>query len=180
MREWRDRVAAFLQDRLRLALRPGPAQPCPVRDGWVMTVRWCGRRLARPRGFAAQYRALLRHAGHECLIFFPVGHRVEFYGPQRLVAESVLSLNRAQIPRAGYALTAGFPRGATARYARRVLRAGVAVLQVGSGGGEARVPMALLTPCRTATGEPRAAAVSPASRSCRCSRRLQPATQSVC
>jgi len=111
-----------------------------------MTARWDARRLGRPRGCAAQYRAVLRYAGDDCLIFLPVGCYVEFYGPQRLVAESVLTLHRAHIPRAGYAFAVGFPRGATAWYARRALQVGVAVVQMGVGRDAVRVPTAVVAP----------------------------------
>ncbi len=40
-----------------------------TRRDWVLTERWSRR-----------------HAGNDCLIFFPMGRFIEFYGPQRLLA----------------------------------------------------------------------------------------------
>ena len=56
------------------------------------------------------------------LVFVPVGRFVEFYGAQRLLAERVLGLRRAYLPRAGFAFTAGFPAWRWNVYARRALR----------------------------------------------------------
>lgn len=42
-------------------------------------------------------------------MFCRVGRYFEFYGPQRLLAQSLLGLRPAPLSRAGYGLTAGFP-----------------------------------------------------------------------
>lgn len=65
-------------------------------------------------------------------MFLRVGRYVEFYGPQRLLAERVLGLTRAYLPRAGYGFVAGFPVWLEARFAERALRRGLAVVRVAS------------------------------------------------
>ncbi|MCU0936048.1 MAG: hypothetical protein MUF66_08235 [Gammaproteobacteria bacterium] len=100
------------------------------REGWSFDARWGGRELARAPSLSAQYRVLLRHADADVLVFCQVGRFIELYGPQRLLAEQTLGLTPALVPRAGYAFTAGFPRGLAGDYALRAIRAGLAVVQV--------------------------------------------------
>jgi hypothetical protein len=52
-----------------------------VRQGWALEARWSRYRLARVRRFQAQYWHLVRRAGDDCLVFFPCGRFIEFYGP---------------------------------------------------------------------------------------------------
>lgn len=63
-------------------------------------------------------------------MFCPVGRFVEFRGPQRLLAERVLGLRTARIPRGGFALVCGFPRRLAACFRERALTRGMAVAEV--------------------------------------------------
>jgi hypothetical protein len=54
-----------------------------------------------------------------------VGRFIEFYGPQRVLAERVLGLRRAYLPRAGYGFLAGFPAWLGGRFGERALHCGV-------------------------------------------------------
>ena len=122
------------------------------REGWTIGDRWRWRRIARVRRFRHQYSWLVRHAPQDCLVFCQVGRFVEFYGPQRLTAEQVLGLTRARLPRAGYALTAGFPVRMATQYTRRALEAGRPIIEVRAGprglrtGCRPRMPTAVLMP----------------------------------
>jgi hypothetical protein len=71
---------------------------------------------------------MMRSAGDDCLVFYQVGCFIEFYGPQRLLAERVLGLRRIYLRRAGYAFAVGFPVWLAARFAQRALRQGCAVV----------------------------------------------------
>jgi hypothetical protein len=80
-----------------------------------------------------------------------VGRFVEFRGPQRALAERVLGLKRAYLPRAGLAFAAGFPWWFARRYEARALSQGHAVAVVREtgerpGGCHGRRPVALLVP----------------------------------
>lgn len=101
-----------------------------VRRGWGLTVRWSVRHSVRARNVQSQYWSLARHASDECLIFFPVGRFIEFYGPQRLLAARVFELRVTPLPRAGYAFTVGFPTQASDRYRARALQQGITVVEV--------------------------------------------------
>jgi hypothetical protein len=99
-------------------------------EGWQLGERWPARRLGRAEGFRRQYRELVRRAGGGCLVFCRVGRFVEFYGPQRLLAEAALGLRTAALPRAGYALAAGFPAELAPVFHRCALARGLAVVEV--------------------------------------------------
>ncbi len=79
------------------------------RRAWSFVERWSARGVNRARNFRSQYWRLACHAGNDSLVFCQVGRFVEFYGPQRLLAARALGLRSVTLPRAGYALTAGFP-----------------------------------------------------------------------
>jgi hypothetical protein len=98
-----------------------------VRDAWRARRLWIARERRAGRGFGLAYRRMLRGFPSDCLVFLRVGRFVEFYGPQRIMAERVLGLRAAWLPRAGYALTAGFPVGSLRRFAGRALSRGHAV-----------------------------------------------------
>lgn len=102
-----------------------------VRDGWVIRERWSRPRAAKTQGLKTQYANLLRYAGQDCLVFFPFGRFIEFYGPQRLLAAPLLGLNTVFLPRAVYTLMVGFPACLSTRYARLALRQGLTVVFVG-------------------------------------------------
>jgi len=102
---------------LRLLLR---------REGWRFALRWPPGHPARR--FRDRYAQALRSAGDDCLVFFPVGCFIEFYGPQRLLAERVLGLRRIYLPRAGYGFAAGFPTWLAWSFAQRALHQGYAVV----------------------------------------------------
>jgi hypothetical protein len=106
-----------------------------ARDGWALVPRWPTRSGEPMRRFSAQYWALVGRAGERVLVFFSVGRYVEFYGPQRLLAERALGLRPISLPRAGYGFTVGFPRRLICKYARRATEAGLAVVLVGAGAG---------------------------------------------
>lgn len=96
-------------------------------DGWQAKCRWGPDAVGVAPRFGAAYRCCVRRAGARCLVFWPVGRFIEFYGPQRLLAERVLRLRRTGLPRGGYAFAVGFPRQLVPHYAVRTLRAGFAV-----------------------------------------------------
>jgi retron-type reverse transcriptase len=97
------------------------------RSSWDVRARWTG--AARyGRRFGTCYRCLIRRIPDRCLCFLCVGRYVEFYGPQRLLAERTLGLRRIALPRAGYGFAAGFPVALAGRFAERAMRAGVAVV----------------------------------------------------
>jgi hypothetical protein len=129
-----------------------------ARRGWQVEERWGARRLARARGFHAQYRHLLRRAGPDCLVFCQVGRFVEFRGPQRLLAQRALRLRRAYLPRAGHAFAAGFPAQLRGLYEARAVEGGFTVVRVrerpawSRRGGRLRVPAEVLVPARNRTG----------------------------
>jgi RNA-directed DNA polymerase len=124
--------------------------------GWGARFRW--RPHGRAPRFATRYRRLLRSPPAACLLFLTVGRYVEFYGPQRLLAQRVLGLRPIRRPRAGYALSVGFPYWLAARFAERALRSGVAVALVRQEGP----PAALLAPrgAGRAQGETRSTALA--------------------
>ena len=100
------------------------------RTRWRFTLRWSSRGARRLRD---RYVQLVRSAGDDCLVFFRLGRYIEFYGPQRLLAEQILGLQRVHLPRAGYAFTAGFPVWLAARCAERALARACAVLTIQRG-----------------------------------------------
>jgi RNA-directed DNA polymerase len=130
-----------------------------AREGWAFEVRWPPRRLAGAQGFPAQYATLLHHAGQDCLVFFPFGRFIEFYGPQRKLAAPMLGLKSALLPRAAYAFTAGFPGHLSGIYAGRAIEQGLAVVFVSQRssplghGCKVRVPHTLWTPSGIACAE---------------------------
>jgi retron-type reverse transcriptase len=102
-----------------------------ARDGARIAPRWPARALARAAGRPWELqRVLARGAGDACLVFRRIGCFVEFHGPQRLLAERVLGLRSALLPRGPYQLTAGFPARSRGRWRRRALAAGCAVVEV--------------------------------------------------
>ncbi|HYD48952.1 MAG TPA: RNA-directed DNA polymerase [Terriglobales bacterium] len=109
-----------------------------AQHGWLGAMfRLRGFRLRRRwqlapmgRGFAAQYRALLRGAGPDMVLFCPVGRFIELRGPQRLIGERWLGLRRTYLPRGGFAFAVGFPLFLTARFEQRALRIGLRVVLV--------------------------------------------------
>jgi hypothetical protein len=109
------------------------------RDGWTLAVRWPRRH--RARRFRDRYVQTTRNAREDCLVFYRVGRFIEFYGPQRLLAERVLGLRRIYLPRAGYGFAAGFPAWLASSFAQRALRQGCAVVvpSLGRRGGMAIV-----------------------------------------
>jgi hypothetical protein len=107
---------------------PWPAALCRRQD-WTLDLRWSPHRLARLCRFQAQYRYVLRHTGDACLVFFPYGRFIEFYGPQRRLAAPALRLRSRTLPRASYAFTAGFPIWLSGVYTSRAVRQGLIVVQ---------------------------------------------------
>ena len=121
------------------------------RRGWAFDERWPERAIARARCFRSQYWELVRRAGEHCLVFCRVGRFIEFRGPQRALAERVLGLKRAYLPRAGLAFAAGFPAWLARRYEARALSQGHAVAVVREtgerpGACRERRPVAVLIP----------------------------------
>jgi len=113
--------------------------------------------IARARGFRRRYWATVRRAGARCLVFFPVGGFVELRGPQRLLAERVLGLRTARIPRGGFALTCGFPRRLAPQFRERALARGIAVAEVdrlGRAGGIRSIVARAKGSQRNRTGQP--------------------------
>jgi RNA-directed DNA polymerase len=98
-------------------------------DPWRVHARWPERRLGGPR-FSSQYGRLIRHAGHDALVFCQVGRFVEFYGPQRRLAARALRLVRVGIARGGFAFSVGLPVRLSGAYIARAVRAGFAVAEV--------------------------------------------------
>jgi hypothetical protein len=164
LEQWCAAIVAFLRERLHLALRPEMTTPFPVRQGidFVGWQTWWNRRLPRRRilgslrtRLEAFERAAVRpNAGDDCLLFFPCGRFIEFYGPQRHVAAPVLGLHSVALPRASYAFTAGFPGWLAGLYLSRAVRQGLSVVLVRQGpallrqGCPPRVPWAVWLPRR--------------------------------
>jgi len=98
-------------------------------DGWRVRPRWAPLGLLQPRS-RRTYAAIARAAGHSTLVFTRVGRYVEFFGPQRLLAQHALRLRPVGIRRFGYGLSAGFPTGCEARMVERALRRGHTVLRL--------------------------------------------------
>jgi hypothetical protein len=117
------------------------------REGWAVHQRWPPRAIAGPRRFQQQYWELVRRAGQDCLVFTRVGRFIEFYGPQRVLAERCLGLRRIHTARAGYAFTAGFPVRLAGVYRSRAIRQGLTVVDTQEvdaavrGGCRPRVPV---------------------------------------
>jgi len=101
-------------------------------DGWTFSARWADCKHHDALCLRDRYAHVLRGAGEDCLTFCRVGRYVEFYGPQRLMAERVLGLRHVYLPRAGYAFTAGFPVVVAARFVQRALSRGCPVVLVPS------------------------------------------------
>ena len=99
-----------------------------IRRGWTPAERWPRRHVVWARDYRTQYARMTRHAGSDCLLFCQVGKFVEFYGSQRLLAQSVLGLRPAMLPRAGYGLTVGFPMHSSAGYLSCAMAHGVSVV----------------------------------------------------
>jgi hypothetical protein len=78
----------------------------------------------------AAYAAIARRAGDRCFVFARTGTFVEFYGPQRLVAQRVLGLRPVRHPRGPFGLSAGFPARLAGRLRRRALAADWRVIDV--------------------------------------------------
>jgi retron-type reverse transcriptase len=128
------------------------------REGWTVHQRWPPGPIARPRRFQQQYGELVRPARQDCLVFSRVGRFIEFYGPQRLIAERCLGLRRCYAPRAGYAFTAGFLARLAGVYRSRAVRAGLAVVDVEQvdsivpRGCKPRLPVGVVMPSVRPTG----------------------------
>jgi RNA-directed DNA polymerase len=128
------------------------------REGWVVHERWPPRPIARARRFQQQYRELVRRARQDCLVFNQVGRFIEFYGPQRTIAERSLGLRRVYSPRAGHAFTVGFPASLAGVYRSRAIRQGMAVVDVREVdavvpyGCKPRLPVGVLMPTLRQTG----------------------------
>jgi len=101
-----------------------------ARDTWDLAERWPERRIARARSLSEQIAELTSRAGEHTLVFSRVGRYVEMRGSQRLLAERVLALRTARLPRGGFAFVAGFPAKLLAAFRARALRRGVSVLEV--------------------------------------------------
>lgn len=99
------------------------------RDPWRVHARWPERRLGGPR-FSSQYGRLIRHAGHNAVVFCQVGRFVEFYGPQRILASGACQLVRVAIARGGFAFSVGFPRRVQETYIARAVWAGYTIVEV--------------------------------------------------
>ncbi|MBY0279424.1 RNA-directed DNA polymerase [Candidatus Binatia bacterium] len=121
-REWRERawLAALFE-----------------RDVWALEERWPERRIAAARTFAEQIAELTRRAGDRTLVFCRVGRYVEMRGRQRLLAERVLGLRPAWLPRGGFAFVASFPASLLGVFRARALQRGMSVLEVREEGEEA-------------------------------------------
>ena len=96
--------------------------------GWRQRARWSAAVRPDHSDPRRGYRRFLAAAEGDVLVFLRVGRYVEFYGPQRLLAERVLGLRAVPLARFGWGLTAGFPAWQAARFAARALGAGVAVV----------------------------------------------------
>jgi hypothetical protein len=103
------------------------------RQDWALDLRWSPHRLAHLCRFQAQYGYVLRYTGDDCLVLFPYGCFLEFYGPQRRLAASALGLRSRALPRASYAFTAGFPMWLSGIYTSRAVRQGLSVVQFRQG-----------------------------------------------
>jgi len=101
-------------------------------DGWTFSARWADWKHLDALCLRDRYAHVVRGAREDCLAFYRVGRYVEFYGPQRLMAEQVLGLRHVYLPRAGYAFTAGFPLVVAARFVQRALHRGCPVVLVPS------------------------------------------------
>jgi hypothetical protein len=84
------------------------------------------------------------------LVFTRIGRFVEFYGPQRVLAERTLGLRTIRSPHGPYAFKAGFPAYLAGVYRSRAIRSGLSVVDVaeldrlGSSRCKPRVPVAVL------------------------------------
>ena len=99
------------------------------RDGWQVADRWRPRRALLAATFGRRLRLLAGDAGDRALVFVRVGRFIEFRGVQRLLAERVLGLRPAVVPRAGFALVAGFPAWQTEWRRAAALVAGCDVVE---------------------------------------------------
>ncbi|MCK6555458.1 hypothetical protein L6Q96_12895 [Candidatus Binatia bacterium] len=116
-----------------------------VRRGWTVAARCPAAR--RAESFARAYAALARAIGPDGLVFVQVGRYIEFFGSQRLVAQRVFGLRPIRSPRAGYALTAGFPIALLRRFVLRALAAGYVVVQVAQTKGGTESPVGRRVTC---------------------------------
>lgn len=119
------------------------------RDGWCVGRRWPARPVAAQR-FQRQYSQLIRGARQDCLVFTRVGRFIEFYGPQRVIAERSLGLRLIRSPRGAYAFKAGFPGRLAGAYRSRAIRSGLSIVDVaeldspGHGRCKPRQPVSVL------------------------------------
>lgn len=108
--------------------------------------------------YRSGYRGLHRRAEAETLVFVQCGAFVEFRGPFRAAAESVLGLGRVRPPRGPYLFGAGFPLRASRRYERTALASGYAVVHVrerrrrGRRLCRERVALEMVLPLRSSSG----------------------------
>ncbi len=110
--------------------------------GWAPRARWAAPHLWSDH-FGRRYRALVRAAADDGLVFVRLGNHVEFLGRQRLLAQRALGLRPTPIARRQYTLTAGFHRVLGPRFVRRALAAGNLVVLAG---GARTPPPRVLTP----------------------------------
>jgi hypothetical protein len=114
-------------------LRPWLDSLLARKGEWQVADRWRPRRAMVAATFGRRLRLLAGGAGDRALVFVRVGRFIEFRGLQRLLAERVLGLRSAVVPRAGFALVAGFPAWQTERRRAATLVAGCDVVEgVGS------------------------------------------------
>lgn len=95
-----------------------------ARRGWAPRLRW----RPPPPGslpLREEYVRLLRSVEDGGLLLVQFGRYLEAHGPQRLRAQALLGLRPIRLPRAGYALTAGFPLASARAQIFRAVHAGV-------------------------------------------------------
>ena len=118
-------------------------------DGWRIGNRWKELPQAESLPFGVAYRRLVRAAGDDTLLFVRIGRYVEFYGPQRPLAERVLGLRAIALPRFGYAISSGFPAFLAAQQARRALRQDIFVARFDGGTGRVELLLPAKSPSRS-------------------------------
>lgn len=121
------------------------------RHDWGVRERWGEAARARSACAARGYGLLARGAGADVLVFWQNGRFIEFYGPQRKLAERVLGLRSVPLARYGYAWTAGFRVTQIGPFLRRAVSAGAAVVLVPQAPATSvsqpgRLPVAAITP----------------------------------